>query len=100
MRATADGKSSVATIAAAEALRPPPPTPFPATLIVERVVSAQALVPFRGNRYSVPPELAHGRVTLALRLGAVTVEVATVPGPGGAGGVVIARHRLAPDGPG
>ena len=100
VRATADGKSSVATIAAAEPLRPAPATPFPATLTVERAVSAQALVSFRGNRYSVPPELAHGRVAVSLRLGAVTVDIATVPGPGGAGGVVIARHRLAPDGAG
>ena len=40
LRATADGK---ATIAAREPLRPAPPVPFPATLSVSRTVSAQAL---------------------------------------------------------
>src|ERR1700745_1770819 len=38
-----------------EPLRPAPPVPFPATLSVPRTVSAQALVSFRGNRYSVAP---------------------------------------------
>ena len=32
-------------------------------------MSAQALVSFRGNCYSVPPELAHGTVTVVHRLG-------------------------------
>jgi transposase len=101
VRATADGKSSVATVAAAEPLRTPPATPFPANLTVERAVSAQALVSFRGNRYSVPPELAHGRVTLTVRLGAASVDIATAPAAGGpGGGVVIARHHLAPEGAG
>ena len=61
VRATADGKSTVATVAAAEPLRPAPPVPFPATLVVTRKVSAQGLVSFRGNRYSVPPELGGAR---------------------------------------
>jgi hypothetical protein len=58
LRATADGKATVATIAAREPLLPAPPAPFPATTQVTRTVSAQALVAFRGNRYSVAPELA------------------------------------------
>jgi hypothetical protein len=58
LRSTTDGKATVATIAAREPLRPAPPLPFPATLSVSRTVSAQALVSFRGNRYSVAPELA------------------------------------------
>jgi hypothetical protein len=41
-----------------------PPMPFPAILTVERTVSAQALVAFRGNRYSTPPELAHTTLTV------------------------------------
>lgn len=102
LRATADGRSTVATLAALEPLRPVPTAPFPATLAVERVVSAQALVSFRGNRYSVPPELSGARVTVSLRLGAATLDIATTPGPspGARGGVVLARHRLAPTGAG
>jgi transposase len=93
LRATGDGKASVATIAAREPLRPPPP-PFPATLAVSRAVSAQALVAFRGNRYSVAPEFARAAVTVRHRLGASHLDIAT------AAGTVIARHTLAPDGAG
>ena len=64
-----DGKASVATVAAAEPLAPVP-APFPAVLAVQRTVSAQALVAFRGNHYSVPPELARAQVTVSHRLGA------------------------------
>ncbi len=67
LRATIDGK---ATVAATEPLTPVP-TPFPAVLTVARVVSAQALVSFGGNRYSVPPELAGATVSVSVRLGAV-----------------------------
>jgi transposase len=94
LRATADGKASVATVAAAEPLRPAPADPFPATLFVTRVVSAQALVSFRGNRYSVAPELAKATVTVSHRLGAGHLDIATPAG------IVIARHTLAPDGAG
>jgi hypothetical protein len=100
IRATADGKSSVATVAAAEPLRPAPPVPFPATLVVTRKVSAQALVSFRGNRYSVPPELAGSSVTVSLRLGSLSIAIATTPAVGARGGVVIACHHLAPAGAG
>lgn len=94
LRATADGKASVVTVAAAEPLRPPPATPFPATLTLTRTVSAQALVAFRGNRYSVAPELAGATVTVSHRLGARHLDIAT------ATGTVIARHTLAPAGAG
>lgn len=94
LRPTADGKSSVATVAAAEPLRPPPAAPFPATLQVSRTVSAQALVSFRGNRYSVAPELAGAGVTVSHRLGAGHLDIATETG------TVIARHALAPEGAG
>jgi hypothetical protein len=59
-------------------------------------------VSFRGNRYSVPPELSGARVTVSLRLGAATLDIATTPGPspGARGGVVLARHRRAPTGAG
>ena len=71
-----------------------PPEPYPATLTVERKVTAQALVAFRGNRYSTPPELAHGDVTVVWRLGTPTIDIATP------GGIVVARYRLAGDGAG
>lgn len=90
----AGGKASVATVAEAEPLAPVPVTPFPATLTEPRVVSAQALVAWRGNYYSVPPELARATVTVSVRLGTSIVQIAT------AGGIVIAAHRAAPDGAG
>jgi transposase len=87
-------KMSVAELAATERLRPLPAVAFPATVRVERTVRAQALVAFRGNRYSVPPELAGAKVNLTHRLGASTLDVVT------ASGTVLARHRRAPDGAG
>jgi transposase len=103
MRATADGKMTVATVAAAEPLRDAPATPFPATLTLERTVSAQALVAYRGNFYSVPPELAGALVAVSVRLGALHLNIATagghVPGRSPAP-VVVARHDIAPDGAG
>jgi transposase len=101
IRATADGKSSVATVAAAEPLTLLP-TPFPAVLVVARVVSAQALVSFRGNRYSVPPELHGATVTVSLRLGSTYLDIVTAPSLARPSGrpVVIARHALAPTGAG
>jgi len=100
-RSTGAGKTTVGELAALEPLAPVP-APYPATLAVERVVSAQALVSFRGNRYSVPPELTAARVSVVLRLGSATLDIATTAGPavGARGGVVIARHRLAPTGAG
>jgi len=92
----AGAKVSVATLAEAEPLAPIP-APYPAELTVERTVSAQALVCFRGNFYSVPPELAGTAVTVTTRLGTDVVEIAT---PTGRGPVVLARHRLAPAGAG
>jgi transposase len=88
------GKASVLTIAEAEPLAPVPTTPFPATISEERTVSAQALVAWRGNFYSVPPELARAQVVASQRLGERHVDIAT------SGGIVIARHELAPDGAG
>ncbi len=97
----AGAKTTVGALAAAEPLRAVP-APFPATLSVERVVSAQALVSFRGNRYSVPPELTAARVVVTVRLGASMLDIATTAGPatGARGGIVLARHRLAPAGAG
>jgi transposase len=89
-----DGRASVLTIAEREPLAPVPAMPFPATISEERVVSAQALVAWRGNFYSVPPELARAPVVASQRLGAQHLDIATL------GGIVIARHQLAPDGAG
>jgi hypothetical protein len=57
-------RTTVGELAQAEPLAPLPPA-FPATVTVKRVVSSQALVAFRGNRYSVPPGLAGATVTVS-----------------------------------
>jgi hypothetical protein len=94
-RRSRDGQRlTVAELAAAEPLRPPPGMPYPAQLDVVRVVSAQALVAFRGNQYSVPPGMSGSRVVVRHRLGADTLTIAT------AGGAVVAEHRRALDGAG
>jgi transposase/acyl-coenzyme A thioesterase PaaI-like protein len=71
-----------------------PPAPFPATLTVERAVSAQALVAFRGNRYSTPPEMVSDTVNVVSRLGSAFIDITT------SSGIVIARHDRAADGAG
>jgi transposase len=94
LRPTSDGKASVATIAASEPLRPVPAGAYPMVLTETRTVSRQALVAYRGNRYSVPPELAGGHVHVSQPVGADHLDIAT------AAGIVVARHRLAADGTG
>jgi len=90
-----DGRRvSVAQLAAGEHLRPVPAGPYPVDVIVERTVTAQALVPFAGNHYSVPPGLPGTRVRVATRLGQDTVRIIT------AGGATVAAHRRRPDGSG
>lgn len=100
-RPGAEGRVTVAALATAEPLAPVP-APFPAVLTVQRVVSAQALVAYAGNRYSVPPELHGATVSVLVRLGAAHLDIATVPTLGRAASVptVIARHRIAPAGAG
>jgi len=93
LRPTGDGRASVVTVAAAEPLAPLP-APFPAVLTLTRTASAQALVSFRGNHYSVPPELARTPVNVSHRLGAPSIDIAT------RSGIVVARHRLASPGAG
>jgi transposase len=94
-RRVRDGQRlSVAELAAAEPLRAAPGTPYPAQLQVTRTVSAQALVAFRGNRYSVPPGMAGTEVMVAHRLGTSSITVTT------AGGAIVAEHHRAPDGAG
>lgn len=88
------GRSTVAQLATAEPLQPLPALPYPATLEVERVVSAACLVSYEGNRYSVSPGLHGQRVAVRRRLGCDEIELVS------ASGVVVARHRLAPVGQG
>jgi transposase len=87
-------KTTVAELADAEGLRAAPATAFPAELAVARTVSAQALVSFRGNRYSVPPGMPGGQVIVRHRLGAEALRIVT------ASGATVAVHRRAPNGAG
>jgi transposase len=87
-------RASVGDLATAEPLAPAPAAPFPAETAVTRTVTAQALVAFRGNSYSVPPGLGGAAVTVRHRLGSAEVDIVT------ASGAVIARHHRAPDGAG
>ena len=86
-------RTTVGQLADLEPLGPLPPA-FPATLTVRRVVSSQALVSFRGNRYSVPPGLAGQTVSVSHRLGEPTLDIVT------SSGTVLARHRRESDGAG
>lgn len=109
LRATMDGRSTVAVTAAREPLAPVP-TPFPAVTTVERVVSAQALVSYRGNQYSVPPHLHATTVTVHVRLGATHLDITTAPSSSSSAheraGIatpmptIVARHLIAPAGAG
>ena len=102
--------TTVGALAAVEAqLLGPLPPAYPATLMVARIVSAQALVAFRGNHYSVPPGLAGAIVTVSHRLGEATLDIAAgdITAGAPASGVscaltatVLARHRRESDGAG
>jgi transposase len=87
-------KVTVGQLADAEPLAAVPAAPYPAVLRVTRTVTAQALVGFRGNRYSVPPGMTGRPVVVTAGLGDAHVEVATEAG------VVVARHHRAADGAG
>ena len=93
------GWSTVAVMAAAEPLVALAGlAPYPAVITVSRTVSAQALVSYAGNRYSVPPELAGATVAVQIRLGATHLDILTPTA--GPVPTVIARHRLAAAGTG
>ena len=85
--------TTVGELAEADGLRPVP-APYPAVLQVVRTVSNQARIAFRGNTYSVPPGHTGRQLVVRHRLGELGLEVATDTG------VVLARHRRAPDGAG
>ncbi|WP_431953262.1 Mu transposase domain-containing protein [Nocardia lijiangensis] len=90
-----EGQSTtVGELAAAEQLRPAPATTYPAEIREPRKVTAQGLVSWRGNEYSVPPGLPGAVVTVIHRLGAETISVATDSG------AIVAAHRRALDGAG
>lgn len=91
-RRTETGKTTAAAMFAAERLRPLPPVVFPVIVTEERTATRQALIDWRGNRYSVPPELAAAKVEVRQRLGADTIDIATTSG------TVVARHRVAEPG--
>ena len=91
-RESETGSTTARAMFAAEQLRPLPSSPFPLIVTEQRTATRQALIDWRGNRYSVPPELAAARVHVHQRLGAATIDIAT------AAGTVIARHRLAEPG--
>jgi transposase len=86
--------TTVAELASKERLRPAPVVAFPAELEVERTVTPQGLVAFRGNSYSVPPGMRGAKVVVRHRLGADDLRVVT------AGGATVAAHLRAPDGAG
>ncbi|GAA2739034.1 DDE-type integrase/transposase/recombinase [Kitasatospora cinereorecta] len=79
---------------AAGRLRGLPDAPYPVRVCVRRVVGPQGLVPFRGNRYTVPPDLAGAVVEVRRRLDEPYLSISTT------GGAVIARHDVAPRGAG
>lgn len=86
------GTTTAAVLFVNERLRPLPAMVFPVIVAEERTATRQALIDWRGNRYSVPPELAAAKVTVSQRLGADSIDIATISG------AVIARHRLAQPG--
>jgi transposase len=91
-RRVRDGvRTTVGELAEAEPLRAMP-APFPAITEVARTVSNQALISFRGNRYSVPPGHAGQQVTVRHQLGTTVLQVGT------GGGTLLARHVRQPDG--
>lgn len=67
---------------------------IPSVLEVGRTVTNQARISFRGNIYSVPPGHSGRRLLVRHRLGELFLDVVTDTG------VVLARHRRAPDGAG
>jgi hypothetical protein len=87
-------RCTVADLAAAERLRPVPKNPPIVVITATRKATAQALVHYRGNRYSLPPGLAGATVTVTHRAGGTTLAVVT------GNGVTVAVHPRRADGTG
>ena len=92
-RRVGEMRTTVGEMANAEVLRALP-APYPATIHVERIVTANATLHYRGNRYSVPPGLAGTTLEVHQRLGTSVLEVRS------SSGSLLATHRLAHDGAG
>ena len=93
-RRTRDGvRTTVGELADAEPLRAVP-APFPAVLEVERTVSNQAQIAFRGNRYSLLPGHSGETVTVRHKLGSTTLDVTDRHG------ALLAHHVRQADGAG
>ncbi len=90
-RSRPDGMT-VGEIGASEPLRGLPALAYPAVIAVTRQASRSALVPFDGNRYSVPPRRAGQTVTVLARVGDPQLRIVS------AAGEVLAAHRRAPTG--
>jgi transposase len=88
------GKQTVGALADREPLLALPPQPYPASLAVERVVSASALVAFESNYYSVPPTHAGETVIVVVRGGEPQLRIVS------GAGVLLAEHRRPPAGSG
>ncbi len=95
-------KESILELAKTERLTPAPTRPYPAIVTVTRRVTAQALVAYRGNHYSVGPENVGATVAVAVRLGGTHLDITTDPARTHPGTLptVLARHRLEPPGAG
>src|SRR6266545_1621596 len=88
------GGRSVGELGDTEPLQPLPIQPYPATVEVQRVVTASCTIAFRGNHYSVPPGLVGSTAMVRHRLGTLELGILS------AAGVLLATHRLAPPGAG
>ena len=92
-RRTAEGlHTTVGAVADLEPLIALPAAPYPATVVVSRLVDDNATVAFRGNSYSVPPGMGGANLELRHRLGTATLEVHATSG------AQLVSHRLAPAG--
>jgi transposase len=94
-RRFADGtRTTVRELADRELLLALPAVPFPATIELERIVTDNATVAYRGNRYSTAPGLGGSTLLVRQRLGADTIDVVAPSGK------ILVTHRCAPDGSG
>jgi transposase len=85
---------TVAELADRESLLTLPAHAFPATTTTERIVAANALVNYEGNRYSVPPAMIATTVVVRWRVGTDTIEIVAPSGQ------IIAEHQRAARGAG
>ncbi|GFG67972.1 hypothetical protein MKUB_54620 [Mycobacterium kubicae] len=79
-------------MAKTQPLQTAPAVPYPVIISETRTASRQAMVSYRGNRYSGPPELAAAQVVVSHPVGGQFCDIATT------NGIVIARHRMVADG--